>query len=138
MAIVCINRPNRSKPRLFKPRDVGRIACRVLEQGTGTQEEIMAEVTRCMDDPCKKGLILELLDAISIVLGILKVVILLIKGLAALVRVLARLLGRIPRLGRLLRLLEQLTRRSERLEDATDKLEDLSTVVREALEQLPD
>ena len=138
MPIVCTYRPVRSRPRLFKPKDVGRIACRVLEQGSGSQDEILAEVYRCMQDPCQKSKLLEFLDALSVFLGLIQAFLLLLRAVNFILKRLGPILRRIPRIRRLVDLLDRLLQRTQRLEDQAEVVKTGVDEVRAILEQLPD
>lgn len=76
MPIVCINRPNRRKPRRYSEKDAGRIVCRVVSQG-GDRDKLIAEISKCIDLCDKERIrnkVNELLQAIvvlSILLGAL-------------------------------------------------------------------
>jgi hypothetical protein len=48
MPLVCRNRPNRSKPRVFTTRDAARIVCYLVERGV-SEQEIKLELSECID-----------------------------------------------------------------------------------------
>lgn len=53
----CYNKPNRSAPRLFRAKDVGRVACAALENGE-SPAKIRAAVAECVgsqDEECEKA-----------------------------------------------------------------------------------
>lgn len=76
MPIVCINRPNRSKPRRYSEKDAGRIVCRVISQG-GDRAKLVQEIEKCLDLCDKEKIrqkveqLLQAAIALSILLGAL-------------------------------------------------------------------
>jgi hypothetical protein len=74
--IVCINRPNRRKPRRYSEKDAGRIVCRVVSQG-GDRDKLIAEISKCIDLCDKERIrnkvneLLQAIVALSILLGAL-------------------------------------------------------------------
>lgn len=76
MPIVCINRPNRRKPRRYSEKDAGRIVCRVVSQG-GDRDKLIAEISKCIDLCDKERIrnkvneLLQAIVALSILLGAL-------------------------------------------------------------------
>lgn len=76
MPIVCINRPNRRKRRLYSEKDAGRIVCRVVSQG-GDREKLVQEIEKCLDLCDKEKIrqkveqLLQAAIALSILLGAL-------------------------------------------------------------------
>ncbi len=55
MAVKCYIKPNRSKPRTFSAKDVGRITCAAVEDGV-SQTSIREEVSKCVqvDKECEE------------------------------------------------------------------------------------
>lgn len=91
MPIVCINRPNRRKRRLYSEKDAGRIVCRVVSQG-GDRAKLVQEIEKCLDLCDKEKIrqkveqLLQAAIALSILLG----------GLIGAGGVIAAILLRIP------------------------------------------
>lgn len=102
MPIVCINRPNRRKRRLYSEKDAGRIVCRVVSQG-GDREKLVQEIEKCLDLCDKEKIrqkveqLLQAAIALSILLG----------ALVGLSTALAAFILRIPLGALLLRLLQK-------------------------------
>lgn len=66
MTVKCYYKPTRSTPRLFTPKDLARIACRLKSQGI-SDEQILAASLECLDiDLCSA------LTALVSILALLK------------------------------------------------------------------
>jgi len=102
MTIVCINRPNRTYPRRYTAKDVGRIACYAMDAGA-TQQEIISELNkRCLKDLCDCERIRSVvLDLLSLLLG---AVIAFFVPIEAAAGAMLALISRVPAIARLVRL----------------------------------
>lgn len=128
MPIVCRNVPNRTRPRLWKPRDVVRVACTVIERG-GDPQDIIRGMRTCpgVKDPLDKACELAetLLDVVGLILDVLDVV------EVALVLILSAsgVLKRFPFLRRVLRRAERALRSIERARSTVQALNRLAEEV---------
>lgn len=128
MPIVCRNVPNRTRPRLWKPRDVVRVACTVIERG-GDPQDIVRGLRTCpgVKDPLDKACELAetLLDVVGLILDVLDVV------EVALILILSAggVLKRFPFLRRVLRRAERALRSIERARSTIQGLNRLAEQV---------
>lgn len=86
MTIVCINRPNRSKPRFYTERDVGRIIAYARQDGAN-DAKLIAQILGAFGQKELGCAIFRILDVLNTaiflgaILGILKGVLTLLKGI---------------------------------------------------------
>jgi hypothetical protein len=122
MPLVCIERPNRSKPRKFSERDAGRIACRVLDEG-GNRQRLVKELEKCIGDLCEREKVEQLIKLIEEAAVAIAVSIGILKALLASARAILLLARRIPALRKLAGGLEASVKR---LDDAANKAKDIT------------
>lgn len=141
MPIVCVNRPVRKEPRRFSENDVGRIYCKVIDQGVPRETVIKAVNKKCPDaDICDclplKSTLIKVFDLlkeiVSNILGPLNVAVILINALVLRIPVLRR----IPGIRRIIEILN-------RVPLLTAEIEAVKFVIGETLDeidppQLPD
>jgi hypothetical protein len=112
MTLKCYNKPNRSKPRHFSEKDVGRIACKVLRQG-GSETLIMKELQKCMKDPCKREKIDALVKSIAENAVSMLVALAVAQAAVRAVRVVLTVSKRIPFIAKILRKADKKTVQAE-------------------------